>query len=259
MKSERHSLVFRSICGMATLLVVLLLSSHTQAQSLFGKKWALSEIDGDAVNSTRAYIEFDGSTKRISGDGGCNRFAGTFEINEAAIRFSQTMSTKRACVDQGIQRIENSFLNRLQQVTEFQIQGDVLSLKAHGRTILTFRSDSSGTDTLQEARLTGRVSYRQRIALPASAIVKVRLLDVSRADTSSIMMVEQVIRPNGQQPPFAFDLVYDPGRIREYDRYIVQARIENRGRLLFINTYSYPVITNGHPNTVDVIVRPVRR
>jgi putative lipoprotein len=258
MKSAQHSLLYESIFSMATVLVVLLLSSQTQAQSLFGKKWALSEIGDDAVNSTRAYIEFDGSTKRISGDGGCNRFAGDFEINGAAIRFMRTMSTKRACVDQGIQQIENSFLSGLAQVTEFQILRDVLRLKANGRTILAFRSDSPGADNPQEAHVTGTVTYRQRNALPARAILKVRLLDVSRTDARAVTIIEQVIHVAGRQAPFAFDLVYDPSQITEHGRYVVQARIENHGRLLFINTRSLPLITNGHPTTVDVIVKPVR-
>jgi putative lipoprotein len=259
MKFDPRLPVSEQVYGIVVLLVVLLLSAQAEAQSLFGKKWVLTEIEGSGVSTTRAYIEFDGNTKRISCDGGCNRFAGNFEINGAKIKFSQTLSTKRACMDQAIQQVENDFLSGLPQVTGFRIQGNVLRLNALRRTILAFRSGSSGTSTPQEAHVTGTVSYRQRIALPARAIVTVRLLDVSRADAPSVTIVEQVIHPDGGQAPFAFDLIYDPGAINQRGRYAVQARIENRGRLLFINSRAYPVITNSHPNTVNVIVQPVRR
>lgn len=109
--------------------------------SLFGKRWNLVEINGAAVRTTRAYIEFDRDTKRFSGDGGCNRFAGNFATTGSSIRFSQTLSTKRACIDLEIQQVETNFLSALERVTEFEIQGEVLRLRAAGRPRLTFRSD----------------------------------------------------------------------------------------------------------------------
>ena len=242
------------------LFVALLVCSQAHAQSLFGKKWMLTEVNGAAVSSAKAYIEFDNSTKRFSGDGGCNRFSGRFEMNGANIRFSQTISTKRACLDNQIQQIENDFLSALERVTNFQIQGNYLRLNNAGRSLLAFRSESGepGGDP-QEARVTGTVTYRQRIALPARAVLKVRLVDVSRAGGRSTTIAEQIIPTSGRQVPFAFELPYPPDRIRQNRRYVIQARIENRGRLLFINTRAYPVITNGNPDTANVIVQPVGR
>ena len=44
------------------------------------------------------------------------------------------------------------------------------------------------------SRVTGSVTYRERIALPPTAVVTVRLVDVSRADAPSVLIAEQVIR-----------------------------------------------------------------
>jgi len=54
-------------------------------------------------------------------------------------------------------------------------------------------------------------------------------------------------------------LGYDPGRIDDRSRYVIQARILERGHVRFINTQAYPVITGGHAKTVNVILRPARK
>lgn len=107
--------------------------------------------------------------------------------------------------------------------------------------------------------MTGTISYRQRIALTPDAVVEVKLLDVSRADVPSVTIAEQVIKPAGRQVPIAFELPYDAQRIKERRRYVLQVRILEGGRLRFINSKAYPVITGGHHDSVNVIVQPVRR
>ena len=107
--------------------------------SLTGKKWKLTEVNGVAVKSDRAYIEFDGKTSRFSGNGGCNRIAGSYTIEGSHIKFSEAISTKMACVDNEVQQVETDFLKGLGEVTDFQIQGDVLRLLRDNQTILTFK------------------------------------------------------------------------------------------------------------------------
>jgi heat shock protein HslJ len=109
--------------------------------SLFGKRWRLTELKGSPVKTTKAYIEFDRETKKFSGDGGCNRITGRFEINGMNIKFSQGISTKRACLDNEIQQVETEFLMGLQAVTKFEVQGDTLRLYAGDRPLLAFNSD----------------------------------------------------------------------------------------------------------------------
>jgi len=105
------------------------------------------------------------------------------------------------------------------------------------------------------AQVTGTVNYRERIALPPSAVVIVRLVDVSRADAPAIVLGEQVIRTEGRQVPFAFAIAYDPAQIKPQYTYAVQARIEDRGRLRFISDQMYPVLTRDAPNHVDMVLR----
>jgi putative lipoprotein len=111
---------------------------------------------------------------------------------------------------------------------------------------------SSGSGTVS-----GTVTYRQRIALPPSAVVTVQLVDVSLADAPSTVLGEQRIEANGKQVPFAYAIAYDPAKIVPNHEYAVQARIEDGGRLLFSSDQRHPVLTRGAPATADLALRQV--
>lgn len=128
---------------------------------------------------------------------------------------------------------------------------DAAMAQLPSRSILMAQSQAS-------AQVSGTVTYRQRIALPDDAVVEVRLQEVSRLDAPAVTIAEQIIETNGRQVPFAFALDYDPGDIDPRYTYVVQARILVDGELQWINTSAYRVITQGAPNTVEVVVSPAR-
>lgn len=107
------------------------------------------------------------------------------------------------------------------------------------------------------ARVAGTVTYLQRIALPPEAVIKVQLLDVSRADAPAVVLGEQVITAGGRQVPFAFEIAYDPARIDPRMTYAVSARIEEGGRLRFISDQRHAVITRGAPSHVELVLKAV--
>jgi len=104
-------------------------------------------------------------------------------------------------------------------------------------------------------RVTGTLTYRERIALPAAAKIVVKLVDVSRADAPAIVLGEQTIAANGRQVPFAFSIPYDAAGIEANHVYAVQARIEVDGALRFITDQSYPVITRDSPTHVELVLK----
>jgi uncharacterized lipoprotein YbaY len=110
----------------------------------------------------------------------------------------------------------------------------------------------------QSPAVTGTVTYLQRIALPPDAVITVQLADVSKQDVAAEVISTQTIESGGNQVPFPYTLPYDPARIVEGFDYAVSARIESGGKLLFISTQRYAVITKGNPTeNVEVIVQPV--
>ena len=116
---------------------------------------------------------------------------------------------------------------------------------------------TNGEITTQDNVVSGTITYRQRSALPATAVLIVKIVDVSRADVSSMTVAEQRIETAGKQVPIPFDMAYDRRKIDERNRYAVQAEIRDGDRLLFISDTSYPVITQGNPRAVDITLVPV--
>jgi putative lipoprotein len=123
-----------------------------------------------------------------------------------------------------------------------------------GCSIMTVVEDGSGATA---ARVTGTITYLQRIALSPAAVIKVQLVDVSRADAPAIVISELVIYANGRQVPLEFEIDYGPAQIDQRHTYAVQARIEVDGHLRFINDQHYAVITRGAPAHVDMVLKAV--
>lgn len=109
-----------------------------------------------------------------------------------------------------------------------------------------------------DLRVSGTLSYLQRVALPPGSDVIVQLRDVSRMDARADVLAEQRFTTRSQVP-LPFELTVNPGKIDPRMRYTVAARIEQGGKLLFINDRIYPVLTQGHGGRVDLILHMVAR
>ncbi|MBN9218746.1 MAG: YbaY family lipoprotein [Mesorhizobium sp.] len=91
-----------------------------------------------------------------------------------------------------------------------------------------------------EKTVRGEVVYRERIALPPSAVLSVQLADVSLADAPARIIGEQKIKPAGQVP-ISFEIKFDPSVIRPQMTYALQARITVDDRLMFISDVRHQV------------------
>ena len=107
------------------------------------------------------------------------------------------------------------------------------------------------------ATLDGEVYYLERIGLPNTETYEVSLQDVSLADAPAVTLAKQSGQVKGQIP-LPFHLTYDPAEIKPCHRYAISARIENNGRLLFINTEHNGVDLNAKSlQPIRVRVNPV--
>lgn len=112
--------------------------------------------------------------------------------------------------------------------------------------------DSSAVSGLSGS-VTGSITYRERIALPADAVVQVALLDVSRMDVAATVIAERTLVAEGQVP-IDFELAYDPQLIDARLVYAVRATIKRGDNYLFVTDTHYPVLTRGHGETVDLVL-----
>lgn len=106
--------------------------------------------------------------------------------------------------------------------------------------------DATTDNPLSEAVLHVEVLYRERIALPASATLSVSLEEISKADGAATIVTKKT-EPAKDGPPFRVSLAYSPSELIVGGKYGIRARIENEGKLTFINEHFVPAFgKDGH-------------
>ena len=116
---------------LAMMYVLIKKQPETDTAALFGTKWILTELRGnsfseasDSSNAPHFILDFD--DQRITGNGGCNGFFGSFNIGEGnRISFSDITSTLMACGDM---ETERSFFDVMEMTDSYHLKGDTLQL-----------------------------------------------------------------------------------------------------------------------------------
>lgn len=239
-------------------------SLQNDPADLGGTTWQLVKFQGSddttviPDDGSKYTITF-GTDGRVSARIDCNRGSGTWKSSGPnQLQFGPLALTRMMCPPGSL---HDRIAKHWSAVRSYTIKDGhlFLALMADGGIYEFEPVPESSAERPQEARLTGTISYRQRMALTPDALVEVKLLDVSRADAPSVTIAEQEIKPAGRQVPIVFELPYDVRRIEERHRYVLQVRILEGGKLRFTSSKAYPVITQGNPKSVKVLVEPVRR
>ncbi len=134
---------------------------------------------------------------------------------------------------------------------------DLVSIGMAGTLVELSRIRESAGQQGQKVVVSGTIGYRERMALPPTAVVQVQLLDVSKQDIASTTMAETSIEAAGKQVPIPFELTYNPAAIDANRTYAVRATIRDGDALLFTTTASHQVITRGNPARVDLMLQRV--
>lgn len=71
-----------------------------------GKTLKVIQLNGESVGLENAHLVFDKKAGRFSGNNGCNQTGGSFSSENGTIRFSEVYSTKMACMDEEVQKVE---------------------------------------------------------------------------------------------------------------------------------------------------------
>jgi heat shock protein HslJ len=85
--------------------------------------WAAETINGaPVINPGRVTLSFgDG---RVSGRGGCNLYSGPAEVGGGTLKFGPMISTKMACMEQGLMQQEVTYLKALQDARRYAVGAD---------------------------------------------------------------------------------------------------------------------------------------
>jgi heat shock protein HslJ len=111
----------------------------TVKPDLYNSKWQLKAIhdkEGVAYIYTNAFIRFDETQKRVSGNGSCNSFGGSVNINDNSLQIGNLFSTKMYC--EAVQNIETDFFAALGKVTRYEINGNSLLMYQGELLLLEF-------------------------------------------------------------------------------------------------------------------------
>jgi putative lipoprotein len=101
--------------------------------------------------------------------------------------------------------------------------------------------------------VTGTAMWRERIMLPAGAVFEVTVEDIARADApAEVLGRTEIAVETG--PPIPFEVAVDPARIGPQARPAVRATVRHEGRLLFTTDTVVPVLEDGAPSEVSLLL-----
>lgn len=105
--------------------------------------------------------------------------------------------------------------------------------------------------------ITGRAVFSEPIAAQPDARFVALLQDTSVADAPAVELGRYETE-NADNPPYHFEIQYDPGAIKSSHTYSVRASLLSaEGALLFTTDTHVPVITRGAPKDVEIIMKRV--
>lgn len=102
--------------------------------------------------------------------------------------------------------------------------------------------------------LRGTVTYRERMALPADAVVDVWITDVSPGVTIQVLTGEARVETKGRPVPIPFEVAFDRARLAPDHDYAVKAAIRAGDETLFESVGNVLVLTKGRPSSVALVL-----
>ena len=110
---------------------------------LAGTNWKLVSMEGipaaiiDSEEDAFTLL-FNGEEMMVSGRTNCNRFFGNYEAIDGTLAFGDNMGmTRMACPNM---EYEQPFVDMLDQVDGFSINGDMVTLTGDGQVLATFKA-----------------------------------------------------------------------------------------------------------------------
>ena len=107
------------------------------------------------------------------------------------------------------------------------------------------------------AEVSGQAFFIERMAVPSHARLEVVLEDISRPGMAAERLGETIMTNVGQ-PPYEFQIEYDPAEIDPRHSYRVAARLYDGDRLLFVTDQVHQVITREFPSDVSMRMKQVQ-
>ncbi len=220
-------------------------------------QWQTDQLE-DSSNYTIEFLP----DNAIAVQADCNRGRASYTtFGTNGLQVDPPALTRAMCPPDSLDSI---FIEQLVASSSYELDGENLVLyPVVAPGIMNF-TPAANAETQTESLdlsgvLTGTVTYRQRVALPADSVIEVQLQDVSRADAPAEIVASQTITTAGENVPIPFELTYDPAQIDPRFTYALRATITLDSELSWTSTEAHLVLTNGQPASgVEVVVSPTQ-
>ena len=107
------------------------------------KSFGATGAESPVIEGTTITLKF-GADGRAGGSGGCNSYGGEYRERGDNLSFSQIISTKRACLEQGANQQEQRYFSALESAGKFKLSDNRLTIfHGDGRSTLNFVNDQS--------------------------------------------------------------------------------------------------------------------
>jgi len=131
----------RTLFAICVVLAVSAIAVTAQINpEITGKRWKLTEVNGVEVTRGHAFLQLEANTNKYSGSSGCNFIGGEYKIEGTHIRFTLGFITRRACLDNEMQKLETEFTKVFYEVTDFKVEEEVLRLYKGDQLVLVFKA-----------------------------------------------------------------------------------------------------------------------
>lgn len=116
--------------------------------------------------------------------------------------------------------------------------------------------NNHNSQTVDSGRIEGRVVILKDTVLPEGAVVTITLADTTVADLPALILSQKYYDSVNNRPTIPFELTYQKSEIRPEGTLIVNATVNAKGKLLYINDSVVEVINNGITKNVELMLVP---
>ncbi len=139
--ARRHPLRLLALALPAALALSACGSGISLDEPIEGPQWRLVQLQGAPVDAgadpqAAPVVQFGGDG-RVMGNGGCNRFSGSFTRAASQLRIGQLAATRMACAEPERGQRETQFFQALQTTASYRLQAParLVLLDGGGRTV----------------------------------------------------------------------------------------------------------------------------
>ncbi len=109
-------------------------------------RWALISAYGvdfqAAEGQITPFVQLGNENNTVSGNSGCNNFAGTYTLQDGKLKLGPLAMTMMACIDNDIMQTEQRFAQALSELNRYEITDDRLTGYQDERRILVLQAQN---------------------------------------------------------------------------------------------------------------------